>query len=154
MLRPASTPGRITRATRSARAAEKSSSSAKESISSAGSASSSRIRSAAPVPPGSRISRVSGPSASASNFACVLLPEPSIPSSETNTGGDPSAFGGCFGAFAPAGRRVGFAYFFAFFRGLLVLVALGSRLFRHRFLGRFGRFALGAAFLHLLHRLA
>ena len=58
--------GRITRSIRSARAAQKSSSSASGSSASAGSASSSRIRSAASVPPGSRTSSVSGPSASAS----------------------------------------------------------------------------------------
>ena len=45
----------------------------------------SRSRSPASVPPGSRSSSVSGPSASASSRAWVVLPEPSTPSSVTNT---------------------------------------------------------------------
>src|SRR3954447_19987874 len=171
MSRPASSAGRITRAVRSARAARKSSSSASGSSASSGSASSSRIRSAASVPPGSRISSVSGPSASASSFACVLFPEPSIPSSETNTSipsGGPYAgydhikrteagclFGRGLGAFAAAGGGVGFARDLRLLlRRRLVLVAFRQRLLRHRFFGRFRRFAFGPFPLHLLHRLA
>src|ERR1051326_6316193 len=55
------------------------------------------------------------------------------------------------GALADAGGGVGLA---RDLRRHLVLVALGRRLFRHRFLGAFLRFAPGAALLHLLHRLA
>ena len=50
----------------------------------------SRIFSPAAVPPGSRTSSVSGPSASARRAACVVLPEPSTPSSAMNT---PSGYG-------------------------------------------------------------
>ena len=41
-------------------------------------------RGPAAVPPGSRVSTVSGPSAAARRGACVLFPQPSMPSSVTN----------------------------------------------------------------------
>ena len=77
----------MTRSTSSARAAAKSEASAQGLMSSP---SSRRRRTSSPsgVPPGSRVATTSRPSArsaSASRFACVVLPDPSRPSKVTNT---------------------------------------------------------------------
>src|SRR4051794_32610829 len=83
--RPFSSAGRMTLAHSSARAAQNRSSSARGSRSVSGSLRSSRTHSPTSVPPGSRSSRVPGPSASRRSAACVVFPERSIPSSVTNT---------------------------------------------------------------------
>src|SRR5215208_6728294 len=83
--RPWSRAGLITLAQSSARAAQNSSSSARGSRSRTGLFRSSRTRSPTSVPPGSRKSSASGPSASCNSAAWVVFPERSIPSSVTNT---------------------------------------------------------------------
>src|SRR5262245_1544338 len=76
----------MTRSASSARAAAKSAASA-HAVISGPSSSSSRIRSPSAVPPGSRTATTACPARaahSASSAACVVLPEPSMPSNVTN----------------------------------------------------------------------
>src|SRR5436305_262452 len=102
---PVSSAGQITSPHRAARAAENKSSSTVGPSSSAGSRSSSRTRSPTGVPPGSRRSRVSGPSARARSAAWVVLPDRSMPSSVTNTRRLP--LGAARGTGAPGAARPG-----------------------------------------------
>src|SRR5712691_2233662 len=84
---PRASAGRTTRSTSSARAAAKSAASA-QAVISGPSRRSSRRRSPSGVPPGSRSRTASQPSSrsrSARSAACVVLPEPSMPSKVTNT---------------------------------------------------------------------